>query len=143
MPPIIYTHVTFAQAKQQLANRLFDSAAVFWSDAELGLLIMESLSTWQALTSYWRAEFLFASQANQTWYDMSDPSVMPQTLRPLTVRDTDLYSSMQYHLLEPQGINPWTGSAAPHHRGRRRAHRAPRHGDRHPPHGLSARTRWL
>ena len=102
-----YSYITFAQTKQQLANRLYDSNMVFWQNAELGLYITEALRTWNALTSYWRGDFLFSTAAGQTWYDLTDQTQMPLTLRPYTVLDTDIYSMIQYRLLEP-GTPPLT-----------------------------------
>ena len=54
MPPPTYTYVTFGQVLQQLANRLYDEAMVFWSPAELQLYVVESLRTWNALAAYWK-----------------------------------------------------------------------------------------
>lgn len=109
----IYNYITFAQAKQQLASRLYDATKQFWSDAELGVYLQESMRTWNALTAYWRGDFTFLAQQNVTWYDLTDTSVMPNTLRPYTLTDADLYTAIQYHLLEPVGpINPWTGVSA-------------------------------
>lgn len=107
----IYSHISFATAKQQLANRLSDGTKQFWSDAELGLYLIESLRTWNALTSYWRSDFTFQSQANTVWYDLTDTVAMPNTLRPLTLTDRDLYTLIQYHLLEPTAWNPWAGAS--------------------------------
>jgi hypothetical protein len=107
----IYSHITFAAAKQQIANRLSDGLKQFWGDSELGLYLIEALRTWNALTSYWRSDFTFQSKANTTWYDLTDPIAMPNTLRPLTLKDTDLYTLIQYHLLEPVSWNPWTGAS--------------------------------
>jgi hypothetical protein len=36
---------------------------------------------------------------------------MPNTLRPLTITDRDLYTIIQYHLLEPIAWDPWTGAS--------------------------------
>lgn len=108
-----YSYLTFAQAKTELAQRLYDPSKQFWVDAELGLYLKESLRTWNALTSYWRNDFTFQSQSGVTWYDLTDATNLPNTLRPFTVFDTELYIAMQYHLLEPAvGVNPWTGSSA-------------------------------
>lgn len=109
----VYSYITFAQAKQQLANRLYDSGKVFWIDAELGGYIKESLRTWNALTSFWEAEFTFQTKQNVTWYDLTDAVNLPNTIRPLTVTDVNLYIDMQYALLEPAvGVNPWTGASS-------------------------------
>jgi len=112
MPTAPYSYATLAQTQQELANRLYDSGMVFWSQAELTAYITESLRTWNALTSYWRDQFLWTPQQGITWYDLTNTAQMPNTLRPYTVTDATLYAVMQYHLLEPAtGINPWPGSA--------------------------------
>jgi hypothetical protein len=96
-----YTYTTLGTARQQLANRLFDSTQTFWQPAELTGLIQEALRTWNALTSYWRNDFTFPLQQNVTFFDFTDPVAMPGSLRLPTLHDTDLYSVMAYHLLEP------------------------------------------
>lgn len=112
MPPTTYQYITLAQAEQQLANRLYDSAMTFWTAAELAAYLTESLRTWNALTNYWRGDFTFLVQQGVVWYDLTDATNLPNTLRPYTVTDADLYSLMLLHLLEPNvtGINPYNGS---------------------------------
>jgi hypothetical protein len=106
----VYTYISFAQAKQQISNRLYDSGQVFWTNTEIGLYLYEALRTWNALTGYWRGDSIFSAVAAQTWYDL--PS-LPNSLRPYTLLDTDVYRLIQYHLLEPAvGVNPWTGVSA-------------------------------
>lgn len=102
-----YSYISLGQAKSQLAARL-DSQ--FWSDTELGLYIIEALRTWNALANFWRAEFVFNTIINTSWYDISDAAVAPNTLRPQTITDVELYTMMQYHLLEPPTGATWTGS---------------------------------
>lgn len=111
MPPA-YTYLSFANAKAELALRLFDSPKIFWSDTELGVYLVEALRTWNSLTSYWRGEFIFPTSLLVRWYDLTDKVSLVNTIRPLTVKDTDLYTVMQYHLLEPVAWNPWTGVSA-------------------------------
>jgi hypothetical protein len=112
MPNAPYSYVTLTQARQELANRLYDPTQVFWSAAELNAYLAEALRTWNALTSYWRDDFLFTPRQGVTWYDLTNATNLPNTLRPYTVTDASLYLTMQYHLLEPAtGINPWAGSA--------------------------------
>jgi hypothetical protein len=110
----VYNYITLAQMIQQVANRLYDPTMTFWTQVELGYLIDEALQTWNALTSYWRGDFTFSAQPGVTWYDLTSPSQMPNTLRSYNVTDSALYTLMEYHLLEPaptlNPINPWTGS---------------------------------
>jgi hypothetical protein len=78
---------------------------VFWSQSELISYFTEALRTWNALTNYWKDDFLFTPSVGVTWYDLTNPS---NSLRGYTVTDQSLYLIMQYHLLEPAtGINPW------------------------------------
>jgi hypothetical protein len=110
--PDTYTYLTQSQAVQQLANRLYDSNQVFWSPAELTSIHTESLRTWNALTSFWRGDFIFSTQANVTWYDLTDVTNLPNTLRPFTLTDASLYPDIQFALLEPAvGVNPWIGAS--------------------------------
>lgn len=94
-----YSFINLGQARAQLSQRLYNST--FWSDAELNLLIQESLQTWNALTSFWRADFTFQSQPGVTWMDLTDIVAMPNTLRPYTYTDAQLYQLILLHLLEP------------------------------------------
>jgi hypothetical protein len=103
-----YNYISLASAVQQLANRLYDSAQNFWNNAELVAYVQESLRTWNALTSYWRAEFIFSAVPLTTFYDITNLTTAPNTLRPLTLTDASLYPVIQNHLLEPpSGVNPW------------------------------------
>jgi len=103
---------TLSTALQELANRLYDPTQQFWSQAELILYIQEAFRTWNALASYWRGDFTFQSQQGVTFYDITNQTTAPNTLRPHTVTDQYLYNLIEYHLLEPAvGAGPWTGSA--------------------------------
>ena len=79
-----YSWLTFAEARQQLAARLAD-AGVFWTAAEQGLLIQESLRTWNALTFTWKTPFTFtvAAASAPVWYSLGTLSGSPR-LRSLT-----------------------------------------------------------
>src|SRR5271170_1041229 len=102
-----YNYTTLATVEQELSNRLYDSTQQFWTPAELLLYIQESLLTWNALTSYWRSDFLFPAIPLTFWYDLTQQT---NSLVPFTITDAQLYQLIQYHLLEPAvGINPWTG----------------------------------
>lgn len=106
-----YQYITQQAARQQLANRLYDPLQLFWSAAELNLYLYESLRVWNALTAYWRGDFLFSTQPGTTWYDLTDTTNLPNTLRPLTLTDRDLFTIIQYHLLEATAWNPWAGAS--------------------------------
>ncbi len=108
-----YSYATLATAQADLAARLYDSGQQFWPPAELASYIVEALREFNALTSFWRAEFPLTLQQGAWWYDITDTAQAPNTLRPFTVKDSDLISQINYHLLEPQlGAYPisWAGS---------------------------------
>jgi hypothetical protein len=101
-----------SDAYSALGSRLYDPTNQFWTQAELLLYIQEAMREWNALAAYWRGDFTFPSQADETWYDITNLTTAPNTLRPLTQTTTNLYTLIQYHLLEPPvGNGPWTGSA--------------------------------
>src|SRR5712671_5571188 len=106
-----YTYLTFIQARLDLGRRLYDPDSKFWSDDEKAVYIKEALRTWNALSNFWRDDFVLDLQQGVTWYDITDTAVAPNTLRPITVLDTDLYDAIEYHLLEPATGATWTGSA--------------------------------
>lgn len=111
--PQPYNYATLTQAQAELSLRLFDTGQQFWSPSELTLYIQESLRTFQAMSSFWRNDFVFPTANNTTWYDLT---TVTNTLRPITVTDQQLYTIMEYHLLEPVAGNfpavgtSWTGS---------------------------------
>jgi len=101
--------VTFIQARQILASRLADPNNVYWSDPELKYYVWEALRTFNALTEIWNEPYAFTATNAGTWYDTSQMNGSPR-LR--TATDSDLYTIMEYHLLEPPtGGNTWTGSS--------------------------------
>lgn len=102
-----YANVTFAQAKDQLAQLLQDAANVFWTDTELGVYIVEALRTWGAFSFYWKETGVFNSTDGQAFYDL--PTKLP-ALRGYTVTDTELVRAIQFSLLEPATGTSWTGT---------------------------------
>lgn len=104
-----YNYVPFATAKSQLALRLYDST--FWSDTERGVYIQQALRTFNSYANFWRSEFVLDSVINTHWYDISDITVAPNTLRRFTVTDVDIYKLIQYHFLEPATGAAWSGSS--------------------------------
>jgi hypothetical protein len=79
---------------------------------ELLLYIQEAMREFNALAAYWRGDFTFPAVAGTTWYDITATATAPNTLRPLTLTTTSLYTIIEYHLLEPPvGAGAWTGSA--------------------------------
>jgi hypothetical protein len=105
-----YAAITFQQARQALAQRLYDSASLFVSDNENASYIIEALQTFNAFANFYRSEFSFNTSPNVTWYNLT---TQKGTLRPITQTDAQLISSIQYHFLEPQNIAyplVWAGS---------------------------------
>lgn len=105
-----YTWINYVQARAALAQRLSDTGNVFWTDAENGLYLQEALRTWGALTEIWNMDFSFtATPSMGTWISLQGISGYPRV--PI-LTDSNLYTMMQYHLLEqPTGGNTWTGTS--------------------------------
>jgi hypothetical protein len=105
-----YSWLTLADAKKQLAARLADPGNVFWIDDELAHYIREGLRVWNALTFTWKTQFTFTipAAAPTQWYSLGALTGSPR-LR-LTL-DTNLYTYLQYHLLEPPTGGTWTGTS--------------------------------
>jgi hypothetical protein len=99
--------LTFAAAKQALAQRLADPTNAFWTNPELGLYLAEALRTFNALTEQWNADLAFTPNF-VPWYDLSR---LPGSPRLRTLTDTDLYTILEYHLLEPPTGGVWTGTS--------------------------------
>jgi hypothetical protein len=112
MPLGSYGWITFAQARQQLAQRLDDPNSVHWSDAELKLYLVEALQEWQALTGYWRERGTFTLTAGQIFYDL--PTLLLDSggnlMLGMAVTDAQVITQMEYLLLEPPTPAAWTGS---------------------------------
>lgn len=124
-----FSYATLAQALSQLAQRLYDPNFVFWTQAELTLYLQESLQTFNALAQYWRGDFQFnipidgagyneggyndggyggGSIGSTTWFDLTQ---VQNTLRPFTVNDYNIYTIIEYHLLEPPSGGAWSGTS--------------------------------
>jgi hypothetical protein len=99
-----YSWWTIGQAISALQGRLQNTA--FWSTAELQLYLFDSLRLWNALTEVWKQNYILAPSS--TWNNLGTIAGSPR-LR--TVTDADLYTRMQYMLLEPPtGAGTWTGT---------------------------------
>jgi hypothetical protein len=104
----LYTYITYADARAALASRLYDLTKVFWVDAELKLLIQESLRTWNALTAFWVGDYAFTvTAASLPWLTLNKAG----SPRVYTQKDTDLYALILYHIMETQlAAGVWTGT---------------------------------
>jgi len=109
----VYNYTTLGAVRQEVANRLFDPAQVFWSAPELNIYLTEALRTFNALTGFWRGDFTFNLVQAQVWYDLT---TFPNTLRPVTVPLSYVVTLLDYMLLEPAStvtggtFDPWIGS---------------------------------
>lgn len=113
-----YTRTTFASLRQQLTDRLNDNK-VYTTDAELKIHIWNALRFWNCLTGEFRSWNIVnitnpapgpttTLPANSIWYDLLDTASVPASPLAATVLDSDIYSWLQYALLEPQSGIPLT-----------------------------------
>lgn len=104
-----YTYITLGQAEADLASQLDDPTMQQWTAVELAVYWREALSTWNALTSFWRGRLAFPTVPGQVWYDLPAQVGSP---RAYTATDQDVQQEIEYHLLEPLVAYPgaWTGS---------------------------------
>jgi hypothetical protein len=93
---------SFLQLRNELANRLNDPQKVFWTDAELGVQIQNALRFWNVLTGDNKQWFSLAVEPGTVWYDFQQ---MVNGPRQSYLTDANLYSWLQYALLEPQQPN--------------------------------------
>jgi hypothetical protein len=100
-----YTHTTLAQMKTLLAQRLSDTAKVFYIDAELGAYIIESLRTFGILSGFFSDRVAFNTTAGQAFYDLT--SVISGLLG-FNVTDTSLVAQIQRHFLELSTGTTWS-----------------------------------
>lgn len=105
-----YAQLTRAQFRTELQNRLNSSGADFWVAAELNEYISEALSIWNVLTQWWLQDFTInlTTPLSSDWI-ATNGSGSP---RQQTLTETDLYSILCYHLIEPQPIaGVWQGTS--------------------------------
>ena len=105
-----YAWQTLAGAQTDLAARLYDAGQQWWAPANLTIRIVEALQTWNALTSFWRADMSFTLASSTWWYDIS---AVTGSVRPMTATDFGLLRSIEYDLVEPpQTAYPlvWSGT---------------------------------
>ena len=103
-----YTDLTLVEAKTQLAIRLGDPNKVFWTDAEIGIYIVEALRTWGALTLYWKSKETITTVDGQVFYNI--PASVSNSMLTRTITDQALATVLEYHLMEPPTPSTWTGS---------------------------------
>ena len=105
--PNTYTWWTLTQSLAALRGRLQNAS--YWTDAELTLWLQDSCRLWNALTESWRLNYILTPQATPNLWN--NTGTLTDSPRFRTVTDADLYTRMQYMLLEPPtGAGTWTGS---------------------------------
>lgn len=99
-----YAQTTLGQMVTELSLRLYDPALQFWSQAELIQRIQDALRMWNLLTAQNQQWYSLAveNSGNAPWYDLQTIAGTPRTA---SLQDTDIYSRLQYHLLEDQLAN--------------------------------------
>lgn len=102
-----YSYATLNDAITALGSRLYDPTFQQWTKTELTGYVVEALQTWNALTSFWRAEMAFSMVPSQWWYDLR---TVPGTIIPYTGTQYSLISQIQNHLLEPPTPAAWSGT---------------------------------
>lgn len=100
-----YGWLTKTAAIAALQGRLNQWA--LWSPAELFIYISESLRHFNGLCEQWNQTFALTNSDGQ-WINTGTVAGSPR-LRSVT--DVDLFTQMQYMLLEPASGGTWTGSS--------------------------------
>lgn len=102
-----FSWLTFGEAKAEVALRLGDESNVFWTAAEIGLYLIESLRVFNALTAYWATPYTSPfTQTSANWYAANGTG----SPRQQTLTDADVYRLIEYHLIEPPTGSTWTGT---------------------------------
>lgn len=98
----MYSFITFAQLRAQLALHLQDTSNIFWTSTELGLHLTESLRMFGLCSGFWRARGNVTTAVNSAFYDIQTLLTDGTTffLQP-TVTDQDIIQQLQYACLEP------------------------------------------
>lgn len=99
---------SFAGLRQEVANRLNDPNKVFWTDNELKVLVQNALRFWNVLTGDERVWYSLTLTPGTIWYDFLQIAGSP---RQANVADSDLYSWLQFALLEQQLPNAQLSTA--------------------------------
>jgi hypothetical protein len=100
-----YTWLQLSTAISQLAQRLNDANNIFWTQAELTIYIQQALRQFNCLTFTFKTDFAFSS--SQLWNSLGTLTGSPR-LRTLT--DTNVYTQIEYMLMEPPTGGTWTGT---------------------------------
>ena len=101
----VYSWLSQVDAVAALRGRLYNSQ--LWSDAELWNYIVEALRLFNGLTEQWKSDWVIVN-ANGAWIDSGNGMTSP---RRRTLTSNDLFTQMEYMLLEPASGGTWTGSS--------------------------------
>lgn len=102
-----YTHTTFIQARQLIANRLGDSTFIFWTDPELGRYLIDALRHWNLLAQYTKDKDGFPTVSGTAFYSLA--TEVP-AFRSYAATDHELIRIIQHHLMEPISATGWLGT---------------------------------
>ncbi len=101
-----YNYISFGDLKTALATRLQDPGLVWTTSDELGVYLTEALRVLNALTGIWNIDFVLTFNMGDQWESLN----FPTSPRERTVTDSQVYTQMEYMLLEPPTGAVWTGT---------------------------------
>jgi hypothetical protein len=85
---------------------LQDTNGVFTTTTEAGIYLIEALRVLQANTSRKTADYLVDFSPGSGWQTLNQPN----SPRIRSITDTQIYTEMQYMLMEPPSGGTWTGT---------------------------------
>lgn len=103
-----FSWLTALQANQEVSLRLGDPNQIFWTKAEIYEYIYESLRLFNCLTAYWAEPYTLTLTPPfaANWFQANGSGSPRQP----TLTDTDVYTLIEYHLIEPPSGSTWTGT---------------------------------
>ncbi len=103
-----FNWLTALQANQEVSVRLGDTSQIFWTKAEIYQYLYEALRVYNSLTAFWATPFSLTINPlfTQNWF----PANGTGSPRLPTLTDNDVYTLIEYHLLEPPTGSTWTGT---------------------------------
>lgn len=119
MPPPLtpYASITWGSLTDTLlADRLNSTGTDYWLRAEAQLYLAEALRTLNALTQQYIVDFTATYDPSSDIWQSTGNSLNafvgsnPTSPRTQTLTTTDLFTIVQYHLLEPPSGQTWTGT---------------------------------
>lgn len=88
--------------------RLGDPNQIFWTKSEIYEYLTEALRVYNALTAFWATSFTIPLNPpfTQNWFAANGTG----SPRLPTLTDNDVYTLIEYHLIEPPTGSTWTGT---------------------------------